>query len=160
MHQRIVGLLAKCLGMSPCGRLLPRRWSGVMFTPACHHLPHSWSLCRYTTTAHLGRLSWLASWAWDTKTARLGSTPLPPAALHLLHHRTLLRFCFFTFLSHSARWVSTKIASGVYLYVWNITEMSQHWWWSIRYLMMPLMPPWALPAALWTAVCSFTPLQR
>lgn len=31
---------------------------------------------------------------------------------------------------------------------------------SVRHLTLPLKPPWALPPVLWTAVCSFTPLQR
>ncbi len=31
---------------------------------------------------------------------------------------------------------------------------------SVRHLTLPLIPPRALPPVLWTAVCSFTPLQR
>lgn len=151
-HQRIAGL-AKHLGMGPCGWLLPRRWSGVMFSPAdprdrCAGRPQQHTLAGFP-----------------------GFHPAEPGTPK--QHASLLSFPFLTtssssppplvfYLTFSPSQMSRHPNSEQCIFIrLKRQEMSQHWWcWVLRHLTLPLMQPRALPPALWTAVCSFTPLQH
>lgn len=122
-HQRIVGLLAKRFGMGPRGWLLPRRWSGVMLSPAeprdrCAGRPQQHTLAGFpgchpelqTPTQHGSPLFSSSSSPLDTSFLPLFS--------QLLNSSPSSPFSFFlTVLSHPARWTATEIASCVYLYV-------------------------------------------
>lgn len=120
-HQRIVGLLAKRLGMGPCGWLLPRQWSGVMLSPAdphdrCAGRPQQHTLagfpgCHPERQIPKQHASLLLPRPLQHFFPSLPSSPDPPPSPP---------FLFSTSLSHPARWTGTEIASGVYLYVQNI----------------------------------------
>lgn len=115
-HQRIMGLLAKRLGMGPRGWLLPRRWSGVMFSPAdphdrCAGRPQQHTLAGFPGLHPAAQHASL----FFIEDHKSFFSLLLCSSSRFLHHFILPHSC--TLLSHPARWAGTEIASGTYLYV-------------------------------------------
>lgn len=93
--------------------------------------------------------------SFEHQNSALFFPPLPPSLTPLTASSSFLPPALFSaFLSRLARWASTRIASGVYLYVENITEMSQHWWCWVLDISRCLYHPYSGQQSVRSHLCS------
>lgn len=146
-----------------CGIPGQASWHGPPVVGCCHGDEAVW--CSLQQTPAIAAPVDHNNTPWPAFLARV-----PPSLEHqnsarLLFPPLLPAVLFSTLLSHLARWACTEIASGVYLYVEkHHRDVTTSVMLSVRHHAPPLIPPPPPPRAsqpaLWTAVCSFTPLQR